>query len=172
MEDVYNDDDGNTIKYLFLLLKTKSCRKLYNNVLLWFIHNNAEVRNLLRINLINFPKYGSWGDLLNPKLLHDREFRSTICELYAQQLEKDLNELNATGNLKYKRISDAARCAPSEGKKLDRESIIVIDICNKLILTGDAQEKYQLYRTKYFISFHYFFLLTHIFFKFSFFNIV
>ena len=149
MEDVYNDYDGNTIKYLFLLLKTKSCRKLYNNVLLWFIHNNAEVRNLLRINLINFPKYGSWGDLLNPKLLHDREFRDTICELYSQQLKKDLNELDTVNNTNYMRISDAARCAPSEGKKLDRESNIVIDICNKLIPTGDTQEKYQLYRTKY-----------------------
>jgi hypothetical protein len=47
------------------------------------------------------------------------------------------------------RISDAARYAPSEGKKLDRESNIVIDICNKLIPIGDTQEKYQLYRTKY-----------------------
>ena len=86
---------------------------------------NIGAKNHVLVNLINFPFFGYWKDLL---YFFDTPIESEMVKMFTTQLLLDKNHLKHG----ISKISLAAKWAPSEGKEYDEKHNAVYKFCTQM----------------------------------------
>eukprot|EP01130_Rhizamoeba_saxonica_P001228 TRINITY_DN11114_c0_g1_i1.p1 TRINITY_DN11114_c0_g1~~TRINITY_DN11114_c0_g1_i1.p1 ORF type:complete len:651 (+),score=162.59 TRINITY_DN11114_c0_g1_i1:39-1991(+) len=130
----------NPLDTLKIIFHTRDCRggkgekQLFVKDLLWLVENAPEA---VLANLALFPEFGKWSDLL---YLVGTSLENNALEFYAEQLLTDMKKLkNKEGD-----ISLAAKWAPTEGHKLDKQRNTARKLAK--IMFGDSKRPSQDYR--------------------------
>lgn len=131
LEESWQASAIDTMRIIFYVRNCRGgrgSREHFYNACQWLAENHPD--SLIK-NIRQIPNFGYWGDLWSLWPIVTEQVRAAIIFVYAEQLQKDLNN---------DRPTLAAKWAPTENKGIDKEWGIVKLLCEQL---GWSRKRYR-----------------------------